>query len=153
MHTVALSSGSWNHREEAALPRKPSKAETVTGVAWFVLSPPIFHQYLPKINPSLQPTNWHLEILKWHMTGKTQRDPVEREGGGGSGWGTHVNPWLTHVNVRQHPLQYCKVISLQIIIKKIKEKKNFKVAHVRCLVVQRRLGEWILMRAAKEMWE
>ena len=39
----------------------------------------------------------------------------------GSGWGTHVNPWLIHVNVWQKPLQYCKVISLQLI--KIKEKK------------------------------
>ena len=33
----------------------------------------------------------------------------------GSGWGTHVNPWLIHVNVWQRPLQYCKVISLQLI--------------------------------------
>ena len=38
---------------------------------------------------------------------------------GGSGWGIHVNPWLIHVNVWQNPLQYCKVISLQLI-KKIK---------------------------------
>ena len=41
---------------------------------------------------------------------------------GGSGWGTHVNPWLIHVNVWQKPLQYCKVISLQLI--KINEKKG-----------------------------
>ena len=34
---------------------------------------------------------------------------------GGSGWGTHVNPWLIHVNVWQKPLQSCKVISLQLI--------------------------------------
>ena len=34
---------------------------------------------------------------------------------GSSGWGTHVNPWLIHVNVWQKPLQYCKVISLQLI--------------------------------------
>ena len=40
---------------------------------------------------------------------------------GGSGWGIHVNPWLIHVNVWQKPLQYCKVISLQLI--KINEKK------------------------------
>ena len=39
----------------------------------------------------------------------------------GSGWGTHVNPWLIHFNVWQNPLQYCKVISLQLI--KINEKK------------------------------
>ena len=46
---------------------------------------------------------------------------------GGSGWGTHVNPWLIHVNVWQKPLQYCKVISLQLIKineKKIKDKQN-----------------------------
>ena len=34
---------------------------------------------------------------------------------GGSGWGIHVNPWLIHVNVWQKPLQYYKVISLQLI--------------------------------------
>ena len=34
---------------------------------------------------------------------------------GGSRWGTQVNPWLIHVNVWQKPLQYCKVISLQLI--------------------------------------
>ena len=34
---------------------------------------------------------------------------------GGSGWGTHVNPWLIRVNVWEKPVQYCKVISLQLI--------------------------------------
>ena len=41
---------------------------------------------------------------------------------GGSGWGIHVNPRLIHVNVWQKPLQYCKVISLQL--KKINGKKK-----------------------------
>ena len=41
---------------------------------------------------------------------------------GGLGWGIHVNPWLNHVNVWQKPLQYYKVISLQLI--KINEKKK-----------------------------
>ena len=41
---------------------------------------------------------------------------------GGSGWGIHVTPWLICVNIWQNPLQYCKVISLQLI--KINEKKN-----------------------------
>ena len=50
-----------------------------------------------------------------------------REVGGGSGWGTHVNPWLIHVNIWQNPLQYCKVISLQLI--KINEKKK---NHLQC---------------------
>ena len=38
----------------------------------------------------------------------------ERKWEGGSGWGTHAYPWLIHVNVWQKPLQYCKVISLQL---------------------------------------
>ena len=46
---------------------------------------------------------------------------------GGSGWGTHVNPWLIHVNVWQKPLQYCKVISLKII--KINGKKKSRDTH------------------------
>ena len=33
----------------------------------------------------------------------------------GSEWGIHVNPWLIHVNVWPKPLQYCQVISLQLI--------------------------------------
>ena len=48
---------------------------------------------------------------------------------GGLGWGIHVNPWLIHVNVWQKPLQYSKVISLQLIKingkkKEIKKKKD-----------------------------
>ena len=42
---------------------------------------------------------------------------------GGSGWGTHVNPWLIHVNVWQKPLKCCEVISLQVI-KKINRLKK-----------------------------
>ena len=46
----------------------------------------------------------------------------------GSGWGTHVNPWLIHVNVWQKPLQYCKVISLQLIkINEVKKRKLKKI--------------------------
>ena len=41
---------------------------------------------------------------------------------GSSGWGTHVNPWLIHANIWQIPLQYCKVISLQL--RKINKKKK-----------------------------
>ena len=43
------------------------------------------------------------------------------------GWGTHVNPWLIHVNVWQNPLQYCKVISL--LHKNKLKKKRKKVEH------------------------
>ena len=52
-------------------------------------------------------------VAQGSCTGKTQRDGMEREAGEGMGWGTHVNPWLIHVNVWQKSLQYCKVISLQ----------------------------------------
>ena len=44
-------------------------------------------------------------------------DPEGRDGEGrgrSSGWGTHVHLWLIHVNVWQKPLQYCKLISLQL---------------------------------------
>ena len=49
-------------------------------------------------------------------------DPEVR--GGESGWKTRVNPWLIHVNVWQKPLQYCKVISFQLMKINEKKKKN-----------------------------
>ena len=45
----------------------------------------------------------------------------------GSVWGTHVNPWLIHINVWQRPLQYCKVISLQLIQINEEKKKTTKI--------------------------
>ena len=45
----------------------------------------------------------------------------------GSGWGTHVKPWLILVNVWQKPLQYCKVISLQLTKKKKKRISLWKM--------------------------
>ena len=53
---------------------------------------------------------------------------------GGSGWGTRVNPWLIHVNVWQKPLQYCKVISLQLI--KINEKRRSTIIQVNCVSIK-----------------
>ena len=44
----------------------------------------------------------------------------------GSGWRIHVNPWLIHVNVWQKPLQYSKLISLQLIKINGKKKKKKK---------------------------
>ena len=43
---------------------------------------------------------------------------------GGSGWGTHVDPWLIHVDVWQKPLQNCKLISLKLLKNKGKKKKK-----------------------------
>ena len=56
-----------------------------------------------------------------HETGHSKLENWDNtegwDGGGvgwGLGWGTHVHLWLIHVNVWQKPLQYCKVISLQL---------------------------------------
>ena len=58
------------------------------------------------------------KFLRVHLLRLLFDETVEKcKGGGGegSGWGTHVNQWLIHANVWQKPLQYCKVISLQLI--------------------------------------
>ena len=34
---------------------------------------------------------------------------------GVSGWGTHVHPWLIHINVWQKPLQYCEVFQFSSV--------------------------------------
>ena len=38
----------------------------------------------------------------------------EGRGRGCSRWGTRVHLWQMHVDVWQKPIQYCKVISLQL---------------------------------------
>ena len=53
--------------------------------------------------------------------GMGQRGRWERR----SGCGTQIKPWLINVSVWQKPLQYCKVISLQLI--KINEKKKTRI--------------------------
>ena len=57
-------------------------------------------------------------------TGMTQRDGNGEGDGRGFQDGEHINPWLIHINVWQNPLQYCKVISLQL--KKINKIKCFQ---------------------------
>ena len=47
----------------------------------------------------------HETSARGWCTGNTQRDGMGRGVGGGLGGGTHVNPWLIHVNVWQKPLQ------------------------------------------------
>ena len=51
----------------------------------------------------------------------------EGDGRGGSGWETHVHPWLIHVSVWQNPPQYRKEISLQLKFKKLKKKKKTSI--------------------------
>ena len=47
------------------------------------------------------------ELKSLLMKGKEKSEKV----------GLKLNPWLIHFNVWQNPLQYCKVISLQLIKK------------------------------------
>jgi len=57
-----------------------------------------------------------------HEAGHSKLMPWDNlEGWDGEGYvrghqdgGTHVHPWLIHVDVWQKPPQYCKVISLQL---------------------------------------
>ena len=74
-------------------------------------------------------------------TGMTLRDGIEREVGGGSERGTRVHPWLIHVNVWQKPLQYCKVISLQL--KKIIFLKETLKSKTVCELRTSRCSSWI----------
>ena len=85
--------------------------------------------------------HWNMYIIKRETDRQSRLDAWDKcsglvhwddpEGWDGEGGGTevqdgeqtHVNPWLIHVNVWQKPLQYCKVISLQLI-KIIGEKKK-----------------------------
>ena len=64
---------------------------------------------------------------------------------GVSGRGIHVNPWLIHTNVWQKPLQYCKVISLQLITINGKKKKKEKSLMLGKIEGWRRRG-WQRMR-------
>ena len=64
------------------------------------------------------------QVLRAGALGRPRGMGWGGRGEGGSGWGAHVNPWLIHVNVWQKPLQYCKVISLQLI--KINEKNKWQ---------------------------
>ena len=55
---------------------------------------------LSRVKQITSPGWMHETGARTWCTGKTQRERVEREvGGGGSGWGTHVNPWLFHFSV------------------------------------------------------
>ena len=81
-----------------------------------------------------------IELCCWGGSTVRIREPLGRPRGigwrgrweEGSGRGIQVNPWLIHVDVWQKPLQYCKVINLQLI--KINEKK--KIREPRIVLVQ-----------------
>ena len=88
---------------------------------------------LSRVKQITSPGWMHETSAQAWCTGKTQKDEWGGMWEGGSGWGTYVNPWLIHVNVWQKPLQYCKVISLQLI--KINGKKNKESPHLFLVII------------------
>ena len=54
---------------------------------------------LSSVKQITNPGWMHETSARAWCTGKTQRDRVEREVGGESGWGIHIYTWLIHVNV------------------------------------------------------
>ena len=57
---------------------------------------------LSRVKQITSPGCMYETSVRASCTGKTQRDEMEREVGGGIRMGTHVNPWLIHVNVWQN---------------------------------------------------
>ena len=88
---------------------------------WDVLREQHWNKYTIKGETITSPGWMHETSAQGWCTGKTQGMGWGGRREGGSGWGTYKNPWLIHFNVWQNPLQYCKVISLQLI--KINGKK------------------------------
>ena len=69
--------------------------------------------------------SWGVETSAWTWcTGKTQRDRVERKVGGGIGMGSTCKSMANSCHVWKKPLQYCKVISLQLIKINVKNNKS-----------------------------
>ena len=82
------------------------------------------HVYYLGWNRSLAQVVCMRQVLRLGALGRPRGIGWRGRWEGGWGWGTHVTPWLIHVSVWQKPLQYCKVISLQLIKKKKKKRKE-----------------------------
>ena len=83
-------------------------------VGWFERIP-LKHVYYHMWNISPVLVRCMRQGAQGWCTGMTLRDG---RGEGGSGWWTHVHPWLIHANVWQKTPQYCKAINLQLKKKK-----------------------------------
>ena len=73
---------------------------------------------------SLDDSNNLLISQVWVPSKTLLEMPVVGRWEGGSGWGTHVNPWLFHFNVWQNPLQYKKF--KKIFKKNVKQQQQKK---------------------------
>ena len=92
-------------------------AEVCVTILMFMLK---FKNYVSSVKQIASQVGCMWQVFRAGALGRPRGMGWEGRREGGSGWGTHVNPWLIHVNIWQKPLQYCKVISLQLI--KINEK-------------------------------
>ena len=81
----------------------------------------------------------HETSARGWCTGKTQRDRVEREVGGGIGMGNTCKSKADSCQCTAKPLQYCKVISLQLI--KINGKKKKKAEHEELMLLNCGVGK------------
>ena len=77
---------------------------------------------LSRVKQITSPGWMHETSAQGWCTRKTQRDGMGREAGGGIGMGNTCKYMADSCQRMQKPLQYCKVISLQLI--KINGKKN-----------------------------
>ena len=77
---------------------------------------------LSRVKQIASPGWMHETSARAWCTGKTQRDRVEREEGGGIGMGNTCKSMADSCQCMAKALQYCKVISFQLI--KINEKKR-----------------------------
>ena len=81
---------------------------------------------LPRVKQITSPGSKHETSARTWYTGKTQRDRVERELGGGIGMGNTCKSMADSCRCMTKPLQYCQVISLQLIKKRKKKNKVTK---------------------------
>ena len=81
---------------------------------------------LSRVKQITSPGWMHETSARAWCTGKTQRDRVEREVGGGVGMGNTCKPMANSCQCMAKTTKYCKVISLQLIKinEKIKKKKK-----------------------------
>ena len=77
---------------------------------------------LSRVKQTTGPGWMHETSAQRWCTGRTQRDGMEREVGGGIGMGNTCKSMADSCQCMAKPLQYCKLISLQLI--KINRKKK-----------------------------
>ena len=69
---------------------------------------------LSRVKQIASPGSMHETGAQGWCTGMTQRDGMGREGGGGFRIGNTCTPMADSCQCMAKPLQYCKVISLQL---------------------------------------